>query len=116
LLALSDNPDFLGRAAAVHYALGEDDLAVREALRATARMSREDFSNPWRGTVLLTLAAAEARRGQRAKADKAMADFRSGVPGVATIGEIKAWMRPTAPLAGYEPLYDGLRMAGLREE
>jgi hypothetical protein len=37
-------------------------------------------------------------------------------PGVATITEIKAWMRPVAHLAGYEPLYDGLRMAGVREE
>lgn len=33
-----------------------------------------------------------------------------------TIGAIKTWMRPTAPLAGYEPLYDGLRMTGVRED
>jgi hypothetical protein len=64
----------------------------------------------------LTLAAAEARRGQRARANKALADFRSAVPGVATIAEIKAWMRPVSHLAGYEPLYDGLRMAGVRDE
>ncbi|HEX7271519.1 MAG TPA: adenylate/guanylate cyclase domain-containing protein [Casimicrobiaceae bacterium] len=116
LLASWDQPVSHALVAAVHYALGENDLAVRDALQATARMSREDLSNRWSGTVLLTLVAAEARRGQRARADKALADFRSAVPGVTTIGEIKAWMRPTAPLAGYEPLYDGLRMAGVREQ
>src|SRR5207302_4264602 len=65
LLALWDHPYAHALVAAVHYALGEDDLAVSEARQATARMSREDLSNPWSGTVLLTLAAAEARRGQR---------------------------------------------------
>lgn len=116
LLASWDHPYAHALVAAIYYVLGEDDSAAGEALQATARMSREELSNPWSGTVLLTLAAAETRRGQRSKADKAIADFRSAVPGVTTIGEIKAWMRPTAPLAGYEPLYDGLRMAGVREE
>jgi len=116
MVALWDHPYAHALAAAVHYALGEDDLAVREARQATARMSREELGNPWSGTVLLTLAAAEARRGQRARADNVMADFRSAVPGVATIADIKAWVRPVAHLAGYEPLYDGLRMAGVREE
>jgi adenylate cyclase len=116
MLAQGDDPYAHALVAAVHYALGEDDLAAREARQATARMSREDLSNPWSGTVLLTLAAAEARRGQRAKADKAIADFRSAVPGVDTIAAIKAWMRPVAHLAGYEPLYDGLRLAGVRQE
>ena len=116
MLASGDYPDARVLAAAVHYALGEDDLAAREALQATARMSHRDLANPWSGAVLLTLAAAEARRGQRARADKAMADFRSAVPGVTTIAGIKAWMRPTAHLAGYEPLYDGLRLAGVPEK
>jgi class 3 adenylate cyclase/tetratricopeptide (TPR) repeat protein len=116
LLALWDHPYAYALVAAVHYALGEDDLAAREALQATARMSREELSNPWSGTVLLTLAAAEARRGQRARADRALADFRSAVPGVTTIAEIKAWMRPAAHLAGYEPLYDELRIAGVQDE
>jgi adenylate cyclase len=116
LLASWDHQYAHALVAAVHYALGEDDLAVREALQATSRMSREELSNPWSGTVLLTLSAAEARRGQRARAEKALADFRRAVPGVTTIAEIKAWMRPAANLAGYEPLYDGLRLAGVRQE
>ena len=116
VVASNDYPDFLAYAAAVRYALGQDDVAVREALRATARMSPDDFSNPRRGTVLLTLAAAQARRGHRARAEKVLADFRAAVPEVESIAAIKAWMRPTAPLAGYEPLYDGLRLAGVREE
>jgi hypothetical protein len=99
--------------AAIHYALGDDDLAAREALEATARMTREELGNPWSGTVLLTLAAAEARRGQKAKAEKVLADFRNAVPGVTTIADIKTWMRPVAHLSGYEPLYDGLRLAGV---
>jgi class 3 adenylate cyclase/tetratricopeptide (TPR) repeat protein len=116
MLAAWDDPVAHALVAAVHYALGEDDLAAREALEATARMSREDLSNPWSGTVQLTLIAAEARRGQRARANKALAEFRSAVPGVTTIGDIKAWMRPVAHLSGYEPLYEGLRMAGVSEK
>ena len=116
LISLSDLPVFLASAAAIHYALGQDDLAVRDARRATARMPRDEFSNPSRGTVLLTLAAAEARSGQRVRAEKAIADFRAAVPTVDTIAAIKAWIRPTAPLSHYEPLYDGLRMAGVREK
>jgi class 3 adenylate cyclase/tetratricopeptide (TPR) repeat protein len=116
LLSASDSLLLLDFAVAVHYALGQDDLAVRDAQRATARMSREHFSNPVLGAVLLALAAAEARRGQRARADKAMAEFRTAVPGVETIAAIKSWMRPWAPLAGYEPFYAGLRLAGVREE
>ena len=116
VVATNDSLDVLVTASAVHYALGQDDLAVRDARSATARMSRSDFGNPWRGTVALTLAAAEARRGQRAASERAIADFKAAVPGVDTIAAIKAWMRPTAPLAGYQPLYDGLRMAGVREK
>jgi adenylate cyclase len=116
LISLSDYPDVLALAAAIRYALGQDELAIRDGLRATTRMSHDDFNNPSRGTVLLTLAAAQARSGQRDRARKSVADFVAAVPGVDTIATIKAWIRPTAPLSRYEPMYDGLRMAGVREE
>jgi hypothetical protein len=35
------------------------------------------------------------------------------VPGVQTIAQIKKWIQPAADLSGYEPLYDGLRSAGV---
>jgi len=44
---------------------------------------------------------------------EALTDFKAAVPGVDTIPAIKKWMHPAADLAGYEPLYDGLRLAGV---
>lgn len=59
--------------------------------------------------------AYSPRRGQSARAKKALGEFNAAVPGVDTIGAIKGWVRPTAPLAAHEPLYDGLRKAGVRD-
>ena len=43
----------------------------------------------------------------------ALADFNAAVPGVDTIPAIKKWMHLGAELAGYDPLYEGLRLAGV---
>ena len=45
----------------------------------------------------------------------ALADFNAAVPGVDTIPAIKKWMHPVADLAGYEPFYEGLRLAGVAD-
>ena len=45
----------------------------------------------------------------------ALADFKTSVPGVATITQIKKWIQPGADLSGYEPVYDGLRLAGVAD-
>jgi hypothetical protein len=65
------------------------------------------------GGVALVLAAADARQGRADRARQALADFRASVPTVATIAQVRAWMHPAADLTGFEPLYDGLRRAGV---
>lgn len=51
----------------------------------------------------------------RDRAQAALADFDASVPNIKTISAMKKWVWPTAALAGYEPLYDGLRKAGVPE-
>jgi TolB-like protein/tetratricopeptide (TPR) repeat protein len=100
-------------AASIHYALEQYGLAAQMAQKAKAEMRREELANPRMGPVVLTLAAAEARIGRSGSAKVALADFNAAVPGVDTISAIKKWMHPAADLAGYEPLYEGLRLAGV---
>lgn len=65
------------------------------------------------GTVRLTLIASEARLGHAARAKAALADFTTTLPQVTTIAAMKKWVHPSADLADFEPLYDGLRLAGV---
>ena len=106
-------PDSLALRADIYYALGDWEAAVRDARRAIPAMDAQERANPVNGPVQLTLVAAEARLGHLDRARAALADFAAGVPGVDTIGRIKTWMRANADLAGYEPLYAGLRLAGV---
>jgi len=78
-------------------------------------MSEEQLRSPVDGPVVLTLAAAEAQLGHNDRAKTALADFHAALPQVATIADIKKWIYPTADLYGYEPLFDGLRLAGVKD-
>lgn len=102
-------------AAAVYYATGGYASAAKFAQTATTKMSEEALRSRVSGTVSLTLAVAEARLGHKDRAQAALADSDAAVPNTKTIAAIKKWMYSTAFLAGYEPLYEGLRMAGVRE-
>lgn len=102
-------------AAAVHYATGDYAAAAKLAQTATTKMSNDALRSPVSGTVRLTLAAAEAHLGHHDRALAVMADFDAAVPNTKTISAIKKWTYSTAFLAGYEPLYEGLRMAGVPE-
>ncbi|MBS0580078.1 MAG: TIR domain-containing protein [Proteobacteria bacterium] len=97
------------------YMLGDYATAVQMAHQALPRMSAEDLRSPVDGPVQLTLAAAEAQLGHADAAKTALADFNAAVPGATTIGQIKKWMHPTADLSGFEPLFQGLRLAGVRD-
>jgi len=108
-------PGITALAADVRYALGDYAGAAQLAANATARMSETDLKSPIDGTVRLTQIAAEARLGHREQAATAFEDFKAAVPKVATITQIKKWMYPTADLYGYDPLYEGLRLAGVKE-
>jgi hypothetical protein len=43
----------------------------------------------------------------------ALVDFTTTLPDVKTVTAIKKWMHPSADLADFEPLYEGLRQAGM---
>ncbi len=100
-------------AAAVHYQLAHFEPAAQMARKAITNLDSDSLPNPKLGAVGLTLVAAEARLGHLSRAKAALADFNAAVPGVRTIAAIKKWMHPGADLAGYEPLFDGLRLAGV---
>jgi tetratricopeptide (TPR) repeat protein len=102
-------------AAAIQYELGHYEQAAELAQRAKTEMRPEELANPRLGAVGLTLAAAEARLGRLPRAKEALSDFNASVPGVDTIPAVKKWMHPAADLSGYEPLYEGLRMAGVTD-
>ena len=115
-LELLDNPDNDALAAACFYQLGEYERAAERAQKAVAEMRPQDLRNRKRGAVTLTWVAAEARLGHRSRAANALASFQEAVPNVASVAAIKAWMHPTAYLAGYDPLFEGLRLAGVKDE
>ena len=100
-------------AAAVNYQLAHFELAAQMARKAITELDSDSLSNPRLGAVGLTMVAAEARLGHLSRAKLALADFNAAVPGVRTISAIRKWMHPGAELAGYEPLFEGLRLAGV---
>ena len=93
-------------AASLLYALGRDDEAAQHAQKALLTMSADEKRSARYGPVALVLAAAEARQGRAARA-------RQAVPAVRSVAQVRAWIHPAAELAGFEPLYDGLRRAGV---
>ena len=105
----------LALAAAIHYELDLYERAAQLAQKAKTQMKREELGNPRLGAVGLTLVASEGRLGRVPRAKAALAEFNAAAPGVATIGAMKKWMHPAADLAGYEPLFDGLRLAGVAD-
>ncbi len=100
-------------AAAVHFALSDYAAAAQFADAAVAQMSQDELRSPVTGPVRLILAATAAELGQRERAQAALGDFYAAVPQARTIRAIRAWIYPTAYLYAYEPLFDGLRKAGV---
>lgn len=98
----------------IQYALGDYAAAAQLGRNALPRMSAEDLRSPIYGTQL-TLAAAEARLGQLDAAKATLTDFNAAVPHVTTITQMKQWLHPTADLYGFEPLFEGLRLAGVKD-
>jgi tetratricopeptide (TPR) repeat protein len=98
----------------IQYALGDYTVAAQLARNAMPRMSAEDLRSPV-VAAQWTLAAAEARLGQLDAAKATLADFNAAVPNITTIAQMKQWLHPTADLYGFEPLFDGLRLAGVKD-
>jgi tetratricopeptide (TPR) repeat protein len=99
--------------AAVNYELTNYAEAARLAQQAAAEMSKTELSNPNSGSVRLTLIAAAAHLHDHAAIKSALADLANAAPGLTSITAVRKWMHPQADLYGYEPLFDGLRLAGL---
>jgi len=117
--AYSRRPDRANRAAllaAIDYELADYREAARFAQISTTEMSKAQLSNPNDGTVRLTLIAAAAHLHDEAVEKSALADLAMSVPGLTSLAAIRKWMYPQAYLYGYEPLIDGLRLAGLPEQ
>jgi tetratricopeptide (TPR) repeat protein len=97
----------------VDYALGNYAAAAQQAQKSIALMSQAELRDRVTGTIQLTMIAAEARLGHPERAKAAFADFETSLPKVTTIAAIHKWVHPSADLAEFPPLYDGLRMAGI---
>jgi TolB-like protein/tetratricopeptide (TPR) repeat protein len=102
-------------AADIYFMQGDYARAAQMAKKATAQMTEPDLKDRVSGQVRLTLVAAEARLGHVDRAKAAFADFTTTLPEVKTISAIKKWMHPSADLADYGPLYDGLKLAGVSD-
>jgi tetratricopeptide (TPR) repeat protein/TolB-like protein len=97
----------------IYFAEADYARAAQFAQKAAAQMSEADLRDRVSGLIRLTLIASEARLGHMERAKAAMADFTTTLPEVKTITAIKKWLHPSADLADFEPLYDGLRLAGI---
>jgi TolB-like protein/tetratricopeptide (TPR) repeat protein len=96
-----------------YFAEADYARAAQLAQKAAAQMSEPDLRDRVSGSIRLTLIASEARLGHDARAKAALADFTTTLPGTNSITAIKKWIHPSADLADFEPLYDGLRLAGV---
>ena len=108
-------PETLGPLAAVDYELGDFAGAEQLAQRATTRLTAVQLRNPNVGAVQLTLIAAAGHLRDEAVAKSAIADLSAAVPGLDSIAAIRKWLYPQADLYGYEPLFEGLKLAGLHD-
>ncbi|HEY6455648.1 MAG TPA: TIR domain-containing protein [Steroidobacteraceae bacterium] len=101
--------------AAIYYELADYAEAARLGQQAAAEMSKPLLGNPNAGSVRLTLIAAAAHLHDDATAKSALADLAAATPALTSVTAVRKWIHPQANLYGYEPLFDGLRLAGLPE-
>ncbi len=78
-------------------------------------MNEPDLRDRVSGGIQLTRIASEAHLSHSDRAKAALDDFRTTVPNAKTIADIKKWLHPSADLADFEPLYAGLRLAGIND-
>jgi tetratricopeptide (TPR) repeat protein/TolB-like protein len=108
-------PETLATLAAIDYALADYVDAEHLAQQATTKMTAVQLRNPNVGAVQLTLIAAAGRLHDEAEAKAAIGDLSAAVPGIDSIGAARKWLYSQADLYGYEPLFEGLKLAGMRE-
>ena len=83
--------------------------------RAVVLLNTSEWrADPLVGSVVLTLAASEARLQRPAAARLALDDFRTAVPAIRTAAELKGWLLPHSPVPESAAFYAALTAAGLR--
>ena len=97
----------------IYFAQGDYARAAPLAQKATAQMNRTELQDRVSGCIQLTRIASEARLGHGDRAKVALDDFTTTLPNIKTIADVKRWLHPSADLADFEPLYEGLRLAGV---
>jgi TolB-like protein len=97
----------------ISFMQGDYARAAALAQKAAAQMNQTELRDRITGGIQLTRIAAEARLGHAARAKIAIDDFRANLPNIATIADIKKWLHPSADLADFAPLYEGLSLAGV---
>ena len=110
--------DLSGRAAllgAIDYELGDYASAERLAQEAITKMSKAQLGNSNDGTVRLTLIAAAAHLHDNRVKEATLSDLAATVPELKSLSAIRKWMYTQSNLFGYEPLFEGLRLAGLHD-
>jgi TIR domain len=97
----------------IAYAQGDYARAAELSQKSVAQMTEPELRDRVDGAIRLTLIASEARLGHAAKAKAAWADFTTTLPEVTSLTAVRKWMHASADLAEFEPLYEGLRIAGV---
>jgi tetratricopeptide (TPR) repeat protein len=110
-----DRADSAALLAAIDYELADYAAAERLAQKAITEMSKARLSNSNAGTVRLTLIAAAAHLHDDTAKKAALSDLAISVPELTSLSAIRKWMYPQSNLYGYEPLFEGLRLAGLHD-
>jgi adenylate cyclase len=100
-------------AACILFARAADAEASELARNAQLDYPDARLADPMIGGIVLVRAAAQARLGHADAATQALAAFRRSAPAVTSLRALRAWEDPRWELAGYEPLHDALRLAGL---
>ncbi len=111
-----DESSIVSLLADINYELGNYADAEQLALLATTSMQRSELSNPKGGAIRVTLIAAAGQQRDLATAKTALADLQSDVPSLTSLTPIRQWISPLAQPHGYEPLFQGLRLAGLKDQ
>jgi len=114
--AARDRPDRAALLAAIDYETRDFAGAERLSQKAITAMSNAELRSSNAGTVRLTLIAAAAQLHHEGVVRTAIADLADAVPELKTIDAIRKWMNPQANLYGYEPLFEGLRLAGMHDQ
>ena len=113
--AAQDRENRAALLAAIDFELADYTAAERLAQKAITEMSKAQLSNANAGTVRLTLIAAAAQLHDDTTKKIALSDLAISVPELTSLGAIRKWMNPQSTLYGYEPLFEGLKLAGLHD-